>query len=158
MRKFDVMLVGEFNLDLVFYGLPETLPTEHELLASDMALLLGGSTAITAHNLARLGNRVGLIAPTANDLLAGFCTRELEQGGVDLLHAVAAPRRCGKLAALHMLICVPAPHVCKPAAHEPPCGARDARPPHRCAPFPRQRLTSCDHRSQAVDTSEESRT
>lgn len=92
MRKFDVMLVGEFNLDLVFYGLPETLPTEHELLASDMALLLGGSTAITAHNLARLGNRVGLIAPTANDLLAGFCTRELEQGGVDLSHAVAAPR------------------------------------------------------------------
>jgi sugar/nucleoside kinase (ribokinase family) len=92
MKKFDVVLVGEFNLDLVFYGLPETLPPEHELLASDMALLLGGSTAITAHNLACLGNRVGLIAPTANDLLAGFCTRELEHGGVDLSRAVAAPR------------------------------------------------------------------
>jgi sugar/nucleoside kinase (ribokinase family) len=91
MTQFDVVLVGEFNLDLIFYGLPETLPTEHELLAGDMAMLLGGSTAITAHNLAALGSRVGLVAPTANDLLAGFCTGELVHGGVDLSHAVSAP-------------------------------------------------------------------
>jgi sugar/nucleoside kinase (ribokinase family) len=91
MSQFDVALVGEFNLDVVLYGLPETLPPERELLASDMALLLGGSTAITANNLARLGSRVGLIAANANDMLAGICVSELEHAGVDLSRAVAAP-------------------------------------------------------------------
>ncbi len=91
MSQFDVVLVGEFNLDVVLYGLPESLPPEHELLASDMALLLGGSTAITANNLARLGNRVGLIAPKAEDMLAGYCVSELEHAGIDLSRVVAVP-------------------------------------------------------------------
>ncbi|WP_263351648.1 carbohydrate kinase family protein [Acidicapsa acidisoli] len=91
MSQFDVALVGEFNLDVVLYGLPESLPPEHELLASDMALLLGGSTAITANNLARLGNRVGLIAPKAEDMFAGYCVAELEDARVDLSRTVAAP-------------------------------------------------------------------
>jgi sugar/nucleoside kinase (ribokinase family) len=91
MSQFDVALVGEFNLDVVLYGLPESLPPERELLASDMALLLGGSTAITANNMARLGNRVALIAAKANDMLAGHCVSELEQAGVDLSRVVAAP-------------------------------------------------------------------
>jgi sugar/nucleoside kinase (ribokinase family) len=91
MSQLDVALVGEFNLDVVLYGLPETLPPEQELLASDMAMLMGGSTAITANNLARLGNRVGLITANANDMSAGYCVRELEHAGVDLSRAVAAP-------------------------------------------------------------------
>ncbi|MGA9672635.1 MAG: carbohydrate kinase family protein [Terracidiphilus sp.] len=92
MSQLDVALVGEFNLDLVLYGLPETLPPERELLAADMTFLLGGSTAITAHNLARLGSRVGMVTANANDLLAGFCLSELERAGVDLSHAVTAPK------------------------------------------------------------------
>ena len=32
VRRFDVTLVGEFNLDLLLYGLPEELPVERELL------------------------------------------------------------------------------------------------------------------------------
>jgi len=91
MKRFDVALVGEFNLDVVLYGLPESLPPEREMLASDMALLLGGSPAITANNLARLGNRVGLITTNANDMLADYCVKELESAGVDLSRALAAP-------------------------------------------------------------------
>jgi sugar/nucleoside kinase (ribokinase family) len=93
MRRLDIALVGEANLDVVLYGLPEALPPERELLADEMALLLGGSPAITAHNLARLGSCVGLITAQANDILASFCVRELEQAGVDLSYAVAAPPR-----------------------------------------------------------------
>jgi sugar/nucleoside kinase (ribokinase family) len=91
MSQFDVALVGEFDLDVVLYGLPEILPPERELPASDMAWLLGGSPSITANNLSRLGNRVGLITARANDMLADFCVKELEHAGVDLSHAVAAP-------------------------------------------------------------------
>ena len=88
MNQFDVALVGEFNVDLLLYGLPESLPTERELLATNMALLLGGSPAITANNLARLGNRVALISARANDIFADFCVKELEEAGVDLSRAV----------------------------------------------------------------------
>ncbi len=42
-------------MDLLLYGLPEELPVERELVANHMALTLGGSSAITAHNLAVLG-------------------------------------------------------------------------------------------------------
>src|SRR5450631_796165 len=91
MTRFDVALVGEVNLDLLLYGLPESLPPERELLATDMAMLVGGSPAITAHNMAKLGSKVGLITARANDMAATFCMHELEQAGVDLSHSVSTP-------------------------------------------------------------------
>ena len=54
----EVCVVGEINLDLILYGLPEQLPPERELLADRMMLTLGSSSAIVAHNLAALGSRV----------------------------------------------------------------------------------------------------
>jgi hypothetical protein len=54
LKRFDVTLVGENNIDLLLYGLPDDLPPERELLADRMAMLLGGSPAITAKNLAVL--------------------------------------------------------------------------------------------------------
>jgi sugar/nucleoside kinase (ribokinase family) len=95
MSQFDVALAGEFNLDVLLYGLPEDLPLERELLASNMAMLMGGSAAITANNLARLGSRVGLITAKADDMAAVFCVKELEEAGVDLSHVVAAPPAIG---------------------------------------------------------------
>lgn len=49
--RFDVTLVGEANFDLLLYGLPEALPPERELLADKIAMLLGGSPAITARTI-----------------------------------------------------------------------------------------------------------
>jgi sugar/nucleoside kinase (ribokinase family) len=95
MTRFDVTLVGEANIDLVLYGLPQTLPTERELLATDMALLLGGSPAITAHNLAALGSSVGFITSVADDVFATACIRDLESAGVDLSRTVRAKAGVG---------------------------------------------------------------
>src|SRR5579884_2196162 len=68
-RQFDITIAGELNLDLVLYGLPRDLPPEREILASNMALTLGASSAIAAHNLAALGNRVGFISRIGTDSL-----------------------------------------------------------------------------------------
>jgi sugar/nucleoside kinase (ribokinase family) len=87
-KWFDFTLAGEFNLDLLFYGLPENMPVERELLASQAAMVLGGSPAITAHNLAALGNRVGFISLVADDAFAKQCVRELDAAGVDLARSV----------------------------------------------------------------------
>lgn len=90
MSRFDITLAGEITMDLVLYGLPEQLPLEQELLATGMALTLGGSSAITAHNLAALGSRVGFVPQIADDPFTELCLRALKHAGVDLSHAVAA--------------------------------------------------------------------
>jgi hypothetical protein len=41
MRRFDVTIAGELNLDLILYGVPEEIPRERELLVPDMNLTLG---------------------------------------------------------------------------------------------------------------------
>lgn len=89
-RRFDVTLAGDVNLDILLYGLPEELPLEHELLASGMAIRLGGSAAITAHNLAALGNSVGFITAAANDDFGMLCRSELTHAGVDLSRCMSA--------------------------------------------------------------------
>jgi sugar/nucleoside kinase (ribokinase family) len=83
-RRFDVTLAGDMNLDVLMYGLPEDLPPEQELLAEDMATQVGGSSAITAHNLAALGNSVGFITAVTRDEFGSFCQEELRTAGVDL--------------------------------------------------------------------------
>jgi sugar/nucleoside kinase (ribokinase family) len=83
-RRFDVTVVGDNCIDLLMYGLAEDLPCERELLASDMAIRIGGSGAITAHNLAALGSKVGFITALAGDQFGGICRAELSAVGVDL--------------------------------------------------------------------------
>ncbi len=90
MSRFDVTLAGEANLDLLFYGLPDDLPADRELIADGMALTLGGSPAITAHNLAALGSRTGFITAASDDLFASMCIRDLTAAGVDLSRIVQA--------------------------------------------------------------------
>ncbi|HEY2471605.1 MAG TPA: carbohydrate kinase family protein [Terracidiphilus sp.] len=86
--RFDVTLVGDTNLDLLLYGLPEELPSERELLANDLAIRVGGSGAITAHNLSALGDRVGFITTASGDEFGTLCLAELRQAGVDLSRCV----------------------------------------------------------------------
>jgi sugar/nucleoside kinase (ribokinase family) len=82
--KPEVVIAGEANIDVLLYGLPETLPLERELLATQMNLSLGGSSAITAHNLAVLGTRVSLLSVAADDVFAQLCLADLKAVGVDL--------------------------------------------------------------------------
>ena len=84
MRRFDITVAGELNLDLILYGLPEELPRDRELLASRMMLTLGSSSAIVAHNLATLGNRVGFISRIGDDQLGQIALDRLATSGVDI--------------------------------------------------------------------------
>jgi sugar/nucleoside kinase (ribokinase family) len=84
MPQFDVTVAGEVNLDLVLYGLPNELEPERELVANDLMVTLGGSSAIVAHNLAALGNRVGFISRIGPDPLGQIALDRLAAGGVDI--------------------------------------------------------------------------
>ncbi len=84
MSRFDVTVVGELNLDLILYGLPEDLAPEREHLADRLTLTLGSSSAIFAHNLAALGSRVGFISRIGDDPLGQISLERLAAGGVDV--------------------------------------------------------------------------
>jgi len=88
LPQFDVTIAGELNLDLILYGLPETLPPERELLAENMMLTLGSSSAIVAHNLVALGNRVGFVSCIGGDSLGDIALERLSASGVQVEEVV----------------------------------------------------------------------
>src|SRR5438270_5800806 len=84
MRRFDVTIAGELNLDLILYGVPEEIPRERELLASDLNLTLGSSSAIVAHNLSSLGSRVGFASCVGSDSFGELAMARLAAARVDV--------------------------------------------------------------------------
>lgn len=86
MPNLDVSVVGELNLDIIFYGLPERLELEREHLAKELSITLGSSSAIFAHNLACLGDRVGFNSCIGSDPLGEICLKRLGEGRVDISH------------------------------------------------------------------------
>jgi len=83
-KPFDIIIVGETNLDLILHGLPEDMPVERELLANGFDVTLGGSSSILAHNLALLGTRVGFVSEVGNDAFGEIAKGYLDESGVDL--------------------------------------------------------------------------
>jgi sugar/nucleoside kinase (ribokinase family) len=83
--KLDVIVAGEINVDLIVREAPP-LELDKELLAKDMDLILGGSSSITAFNLARLGARVGFVGVVGEDAFGRYCAERLRRAGVDLEH------------------------------------------------------------------------
>jgi sugar/nucleoside kinase (ribokinase family) len=81
---YDVTVAGELNLDLILSGVPSELEPERELLAGGLALTLGSSSAIFAHNLAALGSRVGFISRIGTDPLGAIALERLAESGADV--------------------------------------------------------------------------
>jgi sugar/nucleoside kinase (ribokinase family) len=93
MTAPQVCVVGETNLDLILYGLPKELVLDRELLATGLALTLGSSSAIFAHNLAMLGTKVGFISKIGSDPLGKIALERLAAGGVDISEVKQASTR-----------------------------------------------------------------
>src|SRR4029077_78536 len=93
MADFDVCVVGEINLDLILYGLPKELVLDRELLASRLAVTLGSSSAIFAHNLAMLGSKVGFVGKIGGDTLGKMALERLAAAGVDVSRVKQATER-----------------------------------------------------------------
>jgi sugar/nucleoside kinase (ribokinase family) len=84
LPSFDVSVIGELNLDLILYGLPHGLKLECELLATNLCITLGSSSAIFAHNLASLGSKVSFSSSVGGDPLGQICLDRLTESGVDV--------------------------------------------------------------------------
>ncbi len=93
---YDIVVLGEVNVDLILSGDVEPAWSQAEKLLDDAAFVLGGSSAIFACGAARLGLRVGFVGVVGDDLLGRFCRDGLAAAGVDVQHVVVdATRRTG---------------------------------------------------------------
>ncbi|WP_034042983.1 carbohydrate kinase family protein [Wocania ichthyoenteri] len=82
-KKFDVIVVGELNVDLIFNHIKGFPEVGKEILADDMTLTLGSSSAICASNLSSLGLKVAFIGKLGNDIFGQFIIDKLNEKGVD---------------------------------------------------------------------------
>lgn len=78
--------MGDLNPDLVLTG--DVVPRfgQAEQLLDDASLVTGGSAAITAHGLARLGRAVALVAAVGDDVFGRLLVDRSAAAGVDTRH------------------------------------------------------------------------
>jgi len=79
---FDCLVAGEANIDLLMEGITE-LELGTEKLAERMDLVLGGSSSITAFNLASMSASVAFCGVVGDDLFGRFVETSLQSAGVD---------------------------------------------------------------------------
>ena len=78
MKAFDVLVVGELNVDIILDGIQGFPKIGKEILAKELNITLGSSSAIFASNLSALDTSVTFVGKTGNDTFSGFIRQALE--------------------------------------------------------------------------------
>jgi sugar/nucleoside kinase (ribokinase family) len=81
--KYDVLVVGELNVDLILSQIGAFPEIGKEILAKNMSLVLGSSSAILASNLSSLGASVAFAGRIGRDMFGEVVINSLENKGVD---------------------------------------------------------------------------
>ncbi|MBK6281512.1 MAG: carbohydrate kinase family protein [Draconibacterium sp.] len=82
-KKYDVLVVGELNVDLILDKIEKFPEVGKEVLAQKMTLTLGSSSAIFASNISSLGARVAFIGKIGKDKFGEVVLESLEEKKVD---------------------------------------------------------------------------
>lgn len=82
-KKYDVIVVGELNVDLIFQDIESFPEMGKEKIAKNMLLTMGSSSAIFATNIAKLGNKTSFIGKLGHDPYGELVLNTLMERGVD---------------------------------------------------------------------------
>ncbi len=82
-NKYDVIVVGELNVDIILNEIDSFPEIGKEKLAGKMDTTLGSSSAIFASNLSSLGTRVAFIGKIGQDQNGEIVLNSLQRKGVD---------------------------------------------------------------------------
>ena len=82
-KNFDVIVIGELNVDLILNQIDSLPEIGKEILASKMDLVLGSSSAIFASNLSSLGAKVSFLGKIGNDSFGDLVINSLKTKGVN---------------------------------------------------------------------------
>jgi sugar/nucleoside kinase (ribokinase family) len=77
-KRFDVIVVGELNVDLILNSIDSFPEMGKEKIAKDMTLTLGSSSAIFASNLSSLGAKVVFVGKIGDDAFGNLVKESLE--------------------------------------------------------------------------------
>jgi sugar/nucleoside kinase (ribokinase family) len=83
-----ILVVGELNVDMIVSGLSAFPSLGREILASDLHVVMGSSSAICAAGLARLGATVDFLGKVGTDTYGDFVTEQLHLLGVGTDHVI----------------------------------------------------------------------
>jgi len=83
MKDFDVIVVGELNVDIILNRIDRFPEMGKEILAGSLDLTLGSSSAIFASNLSSLGSKVSFLGKVGKDGFASTVLNSLRSKGVD---------------------------------------------------------------------------
>ena len=78
MKEFDVIVVGELNVDIILNRIDRFPEMGKEILAGRLDLTLGSSSAIFASILSSLGSRVAFIGKIGKDEFASTVLDSLQ--------------------------------------------------------------------------------
>lgn len=85
MKKiYDVLVVGELNVDLILDEIEKFPEVGKEVLAQKMMLTLGSSSAIFASNISSLGAKVAFIGKIGKDKFGEVVLESLQNNKVDI--------------------------------------------------------------------------
>ena len=88
MKKFDIIALGELNVDLILNQIEGEPEIGKEKFAKQMTLTLGSSTAIFAANAAALGAKVAFCGMIGNDSFGDLVESSLKAKGVDTRYLI----------------------------------------------------------------------
>lgn len=91
MPKFDLLVAGEINPDLILTGDVRPEFGQVEKLVDSAALTIGSSSAIFACGAARLGLEVGFIGVCGEDVFGRFMLAEMSKRKVDIDNVIVRP-------------------------------------------------------------------
>ncbi len=82
-KLYDIIVVGELNVDLILDQIEKFPEVGKEVLARKMTLTLGSSSAIFASNISSLGSKVAFIGRIGKDKFGEVVLESLQKNRVD---------------------------------------------------------------------------
>ena len=83
-KQFDILVIGELNVDIILHNIDNFPEVGKEVLAQQMTLTLGSSSAIFASNISSLGASVAFLGKIGNDEFGDVVLRDLKKKNVDV--------------------------------------------------------------------------
>jgi sugar/nucleoside kinase (ribokinase family) len=91
-KKFDVIVVGELNVDLILNSIDSFPEMGKEKIAKDMTITLGSSSAIFASNLSSLGAKVAFIGKIGDDAFGNLVKESLSAKKVNTDYLITSDK------------------------------------------------------------------
>ena len=91
-KNFDVVVVGEINVDIILKG--DVVPAfdQVEQIVEGAEIAIGSSAVIFACGAVRLGLKTAFIGKVGNDLFGNFMVESMENRGIDISGIIVDPQ------------------------------------------------------------------